>query len=110
MPDNLKHLLNQDIDVPFIVAMVAQAKAFVIDKAMLSLIITFMGAGVICGTLLYQVKLLTENQTELIATINEMALSQNTMSINIQHMKEDISDLTNGVAKHLIGHPIRITR
>ena len=42
-PDNIKHL--EGLDVPFIVGMVAQAKTFIIDRAMLMLIGALMTAA-----------------------------------------------------------------
>ena len=113
--DNLKFLLNQDIDVPFMVGMVAQARAFIIDRAMLSLIVVFLGAGSISGVMVYRVDQFAEAQVKndarmvkMMEKINQMALSQNTMGGDVSYMRDDLDKLASSMEKHLDGHPVRL--
>lgn len=106
MPDNFKHL--QDIDVPFIVGMVAQAKAFIIDRAMLMLIGTLMAAAGSSSVLSY---IVYQNQNDLTMLRREVAaltLSQNTITSNVNNIRRDVSKFTASWDEHLLGHPIRI--
>lgn len=89
MPEKL--LLNQDMNVPFMIGMVAQAKAFIIDKAMLSLIIVFFGAATASGALMYQI-------SEQGNIIERMMTKQDKMLDIINAQNVEIGQLTVKVA------------
>jgi hypothetical protein len=117
MPENLKNILESEVNMPFILGMVAQAKGFIIDRPMIVLIGSFIGAGIICGGLLHEVKQLSTNQAimqkqmqQMIKDMTALALSQNTMSSDVKYMKADVVALTEGFSSHMLGHPIRITK
>ncbi len=108
MPENLKHI--QDIDVPFIVGIAAQAKAFIIDRAMLMLIGTLMAVAGSSSVLSY---IVYQNQNDLTMLRQEVAaltLSQNTITSNVNNIRRDVSKFTASWDKHLLGHPIRIVK
>lgn len=117
MPDNIKYLLNQDLDIPFIVGMVAQAKTFIIDKAMMSLICSFLGAGIICGGLLHQVSQLNKTQevlqsqmSTLVDNMNKMTLSQNIIANDVRYVRRDIDQISVDFANHFEKHMVRIVK
>ena len=94
-PDNLKHL--QDLDIPFMVGMVARTKTFIIDRAMVMLIMAFLGAGITSGGLVYQIneqgkameKVLI-NQDNMKKTINEQNVKIARMSVEIVNLKDSM--------------------
>ncbi|MCK5643334.1 MAG: hypothetical protein KAJ19_21170 [Gammaproteobacteria bacterium] len=95
MPDNIKELLNTDINAPFMIGMVAQAKAFIIDRAMLSLIIVFFTSALACGGLMYQIKqqgadikMLVANQKEMMSVINEQNVVIGKLSVEVSNLKD----------------------
>jgi len=100
MPEKL--LLNQDIHVPLMIGMVAQARAFIIDKAMLSLIIVFFGAATASGALMYQIN-------EQGKTIDKFMAKQDKMLETINSQNVEIGKLTVKVANlnEIMGRIIR---
>ena len=89
-PEKLPDLLNQ-ADIPFALGMVARTREFIIDKAMLSLIVVFFGAATASGALMYQV-------SEQGKMMDKMMMKQDKMleTINAQNVK--IGKLTVKVA------------
>ena len=91
MIDDMKHL--PDIDVPFMVGMVAQAKTFIIDKAMLSLIVVFLGAGVTSGGLMYQINEQGKTMEKMLVKQDAMAKTINEQNVKIAGMAVEIVSL-----------------
>ena len=108
MPDNFKHL--QDIDIPFMVGMVARARAFVIDKAMMTLIVLLVTTSSSLGVAIYKLNEAEKAITTQSLHIQKLILALNTVQNDVDHMRGDLDRLTNSMAKHLDGHPIRIAR
>lgn len=103
MPESLKHL--QDIDAPFIIGMVAQAKAFIIDRAMLSLIIVFFTSAIACGGLMYQIQQQGEDIKKLMMSQKEMLSKINTQNVVIGQLTVEVSNL-----KERLYGKVRMTR
>ena len=102
MPENL---LRSDVDVPFMIGMVAQAKAFIIDKAMLSLIIVFFTSAVACGSLMYQIQQQGEDIKKLVIAQKEMMVVVNEQNVTIGKLSVEVSNL-----KDRLYAKIRITK
>lgn len=111
MPEKL--LLNQEMHVPFMLGMVAQARTFIIDKPMITLIgflITSSAAG---GVAVYQ---FSEAKDAIAAQsvrmeaqaikysekIEKLILAVNTLQSDVGHMRGDME-------RHLTGHPVKLT-
>lgn len=117
MPENLKNLFSSDIDIPFVIGMVARARAFVIDKAMITLILLLVTSSSSLGVAIYK---LSEAEKAIYAQgqdiakqsahIQELILALNSVKSDVIHMKDDMDKLTEGINTHMIGHPIRVTR
>lgn len=97
MPDNIKHLLGLDMDIPFVVGMVAQAKAFIIDRAMLSLIIVFLGAGITSGGMLYQINEQSKTMEKMLVKQDKMAQTINEQNVKIASMSVEIINLKDSI-------------
>ena len=110
MLDNLKELLNIDSNVPFILGMTTQIKTFVIDKAMFMLIGSLMMAAGSSSVLSYVVYESHDNIATLRKDVSELILSQNTLTTNMNIVIKDISNFSVSWEKHLIGHPLKITK
>lgn len=108
MPGNLNNM--QDLDIPLIVGMVAQAKAFIIDKAMLMLIGTLMTAAASSSVLSYVVYQTQSDMIILREAVAALTLANNTVSNNVEHVMTSVEKLTVSWEKHLVGHPVRITQ
>jgi septal ring factor EnvC (AmiA/AmiB activator) len=115
MPNNLGNI--GDVDIPYFVAMVAQAKAFIIDKAMITLILLLITSSSSLGVAIYKLseaeKAIMKQGQDIAKQskhIQQLIIALNDVKKDVAHMKEDIEDLTESIQKHQIGHPIRITR
>ena len=109
MPDNLNNILNQDLNAPFMVGMVAQAKAFIIDRAMIMLISALMAAAGSSSVLSYVVYQTKDDMAILRKEVAALTLTHNTVSNNVGHVMTSVAKLTASWEKHLDGHPVRIT-
>lgn len=108
MLDALKELLNIDSNIPLIIGMTTQIKTFVIDKAILMLIISLMAAAGSSSVLSYIVYESHDNIATLREDVAGLILSQNTLTTNMNIVIKDISNFSASWEKHLIGHPLRI--
>ncbi|MCK5602700.1 hypothetical protein KAR91_12540 [Candidatus Pacearchaeota archaeon] len=99
MPEKL--LLSQDLDVPFIIGMVAQARAFVIDKAMITLIILLATASSTGGVAIYKLSMAEKAISTLADKVDTLTLSNNSLVAEVKYLRSEFD-------KHLLGHPVRI--
>lgn len=99
MPEKL--LLNQDIHIPFMIGMVAQARAFVIDKAMIALIILLATASSTGGVAIYKLTMAEAAISKLADKVDILTLSNNTLVSEVKYLRNEFD-------KHLLGHPVRI--
>lgn len=110
MPENIKNLLSSDIDVPFMIGMVAQVKTFIVDRAMIMLIGTLMAAASSSSVLSYIVYQTQSDMTILRKEVAALTLAQNTLTSKVSHIGSNVEKITASWDKHLLGHPIRIVR
>lgn len=110
MPESLKNLFNQDLDVPFMFGLAAQAKAFIIDRAIITLIVALMAAASSSGVLIYIVHKTQDDVGMLLKRMDELALSQNTIKSDMSYVRRDIDAIAIGFEKHLDGHQAMIIR
>lgn len=101
MPE--KQLLNQSIDIPFMIGMVAQARAFVVDKAMITLIILLVTASSSFGVAIYKLTLAENAISKLVDKVDILTLSNNSLVAEVKYLRKEFD-------KHLIGHPVKIAR
>ena len=101
MPENIKNILSSDIDVPFMIGMVAQARAFVIDKAMITLIILLATASSTGGVAIYKLSMAEAAISKLAEKVDILTLSNNTLVAEVKYLRNEFD-------KHLLGHPVRI--
>lgn len=97
----MKNLLSQDMNIPFMIGMVAQARAFVIDKAMITLIVLLATASSTGGVAIYKLSMAENAISKLADKVDILTLSNNSLVAEVKYLRKEFD-------KHLLGHPVRI--
>ena len=106
MPDNiqaLRDMLNQDVQMPFMIGMVARAKTFIIDKPMITLIVLLFTTSVTGGVAMYRLGEAEKTISRLVEKVEMLTLSNNSLVTKVEY-------LTSSFDRHQIGHPVTIVK
>jgi len=97
----MKNLLNHGADIPFMFGMVAQAKAFVIDKAMITLIVLLATASSTGGVAIYKLSEAESAISNLVGKVEVLTLSNNSLVTEVKYLRHEFD-------KHLAGHHVSL--
>ena len=106
MPDNihgLGEMLNQEVQLPFMVGMVARARTFIIDKPMITLIVLLFTTSVTGGVAMYRLGEAEKTISRLVEKVEVLTLSNNSLVTKVEY-------LTSNFGKHQTGHPVAIVK
>jgi hypothetical protein len=105
MPDihGLKEMLNQDVQLPFMLGMVARARTLVIDKPIITLMVLLLTTSITGGVAMYRLGEAEKTISRLIDKVEILTLSNNSLVAKVEY-------LTDSFDRHLTGHPVAIVK
>ena len=112
MPDSiqaLRDMLSQDVQLPFMIGMVARVKTFVIDKPMIALISLLIVGSSSTGVFIYQLSEARNAIATMGSHVEQLTRDNNRLILEVAYMRRDLDKITTSLDKHLIGHPVAIT-
>ena len=113
MPDSihaLREMLNQDVQLPFMVGMVTKVRTFVIDKPMIALISLLVIGSSSTGVFIYQLSEARATISSIMEQNTQIVRDNTKLILEVSYLRRDIDHMTTRLEKHLIGHQVRITK
>ena len=112
MPDihGLKEILNQDVQLPFMIGMVTRVRTFVIDKPMIALISLLIIGSSSTGVFIYQLSEARSTISSIMEQNAQLVRDNTKLIMEVSYLRRDIDHMTTKLEKHLIGHPVRIIK
>jgi hypothetical protein len=113
MPDSihaLREMLNQDVQLPFMLGMVTKVKTFVIDKPMIALITLLVVGSSSTGVFIYQLSEARATITTMGLLVEQLTRDNNRLILEVSYMRRDLDKIATSLDKHLIGHPVTIAK
>lgn len=113
MPESiqgLREILNQDVQLPFMIGMVARVKTFVIDKPMIALISLLVLGSSSTGVFIYQLSEARATITIMVNHVENLTRDNNRLILEVSYMRRDLDKIATSLDKHLIGHPVTLVK
>ena len=113
MPDSiqgLRDMLTQEVQLPFMIGMVARVRTFVIDKPMIALISLLVLGSSSTGVFIYQLSEARVAITAMGLHIEQLTIDNNRLMMEMSYVRRDLDKISTSLGKHLEGHPVRIIK
>ena len=113
MPDNiqaLRDMLNQDVQMPFMIGMVARARTFIIDKPMIALISLLIVGSSSTGVFIYQLNEARSTITIMVNHVENLTRANDKLMLEVAYVRRDLDKISISLGKHLEGHQSMIIK